>query len=129
VEEVFFPRDLLRRSPDVHDIFEIFRRFARLAHHLIGNIEANDLAEAFWSVAYETRQKACGPARAAAQVQHALAGTKVHQAERLFGDVEMVILHLRSFTGRGPAVEFLLQLFVGSRGLVRHNYFPRKLWS
>src|ERR1700684_1086631 len=35
----------------------------------------------------------------------------------------MMALHLSAFTGGGPAVEFVLQLFVGSLGFVRHGRF------
>src|SRR5436309_292473 len=71
-----------------------------------------------------TFSKACFCNRSTySAAEHTCAGAKVHQANGLLSDVEMMALHLLAFTFGGPAIEFLLQLFVGSLGLVRHRCF------
>src|SRR5215470_17317804 len=95
-----------------------------MADHFIRDIEADDLTKSFRAFAYQSGQQAGRPSRAAAKVEYTFAGTKIHEPDGLLGDVEMVLLHLRAFAGGGPAVEFLLQFFVGGLGFVRHK-FPR----
>jgi len=90
----------------------------------VEGIHAHDLAKSLWTVADQARDEPGRPARSAAQIEHALAGTKIHVTERLLSDIEMVILHLLAFTGFGPAIEFLLQIFVGSVGLFGHRCNP-----
>ncbi len=54
VEEVFFPGNLLRRSPNVQNIFKVFRGRPRLADHFVGNIETHHLPETFRSFSHQT---------------------------------------------------------------------------
>ena len=89
-----------------------FDALAGAANHLIGNIQPNHLPEALGPIRDQPGQQARGPAGAATQVKHPLAGAQAHAADSLFGDVEMMALHLLAFPGIRPAIEFLLQLFV-----------------
>ena len=115
------PWNLLRRSPNVENIIEILRGLTRLAHHFVGNVNADYLAKPFGAFADQPGQQARRPSRTASQIEDTFARTKVHQPDRFLGDVEMVALHLRAFAFGGPAVEFVLQLFVGSLGLITHS--------
>src|SRR5271170_1234693 len=121
VKEIFFPGNLLRRSSDIENIFKLGRRLAGPADHFVGYIETYDLSEALRAIADESRQKACSPAGAASQIEHTFAGAKVHDADGFFRDVEMMALHLLAFTLMGPAVEFVLEFFVGSLGFIGHS--------
>ena len=85
-------------------------------NHLVGNVDADHLPESLRSRPDQSRQQTRGPARSAAEIEHALAGAKTHAAERLLRDIQMMVLHLRAFALFGPAVEFLLQTLVGRWG-------------
>jgi hypothetical protein len=51
-------------------------------------------------------------------------GSGIHVAEGLFGDIEMMVFHLLTLAGLGPAIEFLLQVVIGSSLLFGHCSIP-----
>src|SRR5207302_10865035 len=68
-------------------------------------------------------QQAGGPTGAATQVEHALAGAQVHEANGLLGDVEVMAFHLLAAARLGPAIEFFAQNLVGGWSRF-HATFP-----
>src|SRR6185369_10253392 len=85
---------------------------ASATDHLVGNIDADDLAVPLRTVADHARQDARCPPRAAAHVEHALSRTQFHQPQRLLYDGRVVLLHLLAAPGGGPVVELFLHLLV-----------------
>ena len=67
---------------------------------------------------HQPRQQPSGPSRPAAQIEHSLSGTQVHQADSFLRDIKVMAFHLLAFALLGPAVEFVLQALVGRNGFV-----------
>ena len=87
-----------------------------MSHHFVGDVDADDLPEALRAFGDEAGQQARGPARSAAEIENALAGSESHATHGFLGDVEVMVLHLRAFALLGPAVEFVLEALVGRDG-------------
>src|SRR5256885_7833615 len=98
IEEIFFPWNLLCRSPHVKNVVEIFRRLTRPSNHLVRHIEAYHLAETLRTFPDHPRQKPGSPASAASQIKHTFSRTQIHQSNGFFGDVEVMAFHLLAFT-------------------------------
>ena len=125
IKEIFFPWNLLCRSPDVKNIVEIFRRLTSPANHLIRHVQPYYLAETFRTFCHQPCQKPSSPARAASQIKHTLARAQIHQPNSFFRDVQVMAFHLFAFTLIGPAIKFQMQLLIGVRGLVCQNVLLR----
>src|SRR5439155_8236489 len=109
------PRNLLRRSPHVQNIFKLLRSPARLPDHFIRNINSHHLPKSFRTLTHYPRQQPRRPPRPAPQIKHPLSGTQIHHPNRLLRDIEMMALHLLAFTLLRPPVELVLKLLLWSR--------------
>ena len=91
--------NFLRGAPDVHDVLELLRSGARPRDHLVGDVETDDLTATLGTLADEPCEDSGGPAHAAPEVEHTLAGLRFHSADSLLGDADVV----RSISSPWPA--------------------------